>query len=74
MILRGLQVGDYVKIDHPGWYGHGEIGKVDYFGQASTGAYVRLPDGKCYRHEQKFLTKVNEDERRAILRETLLHI
>jgi hypothetical protein len=74
-----MNIGDYVKIDHPGWYGHGEIGKIDYFGIQSPAAYVRLVDGNCYRHEQKFLTKaspqeITEHERRSVLRETLLHL
>jgi hypothetical protein len=60
--MTGLQVEDHVRINHPGWCGDGEIGRIEYFGQLSTGAYVRVPDRKCYRHELKFLTQVSQPD------------
>ena len=54
----GMQVGDHVKINHPGWYGDGEVGCIAYFGALSSAAYVRIPNRECYRHEVQFLTPV----------------
>ena len=57
--LGGFALGDHVKIDRPGFYGHGEIGAVQ---EIHGGIYVRIPNRQCFRFEDQHLTKVEQTD------------
>ena len=53
----GLKLDDHVVINRPGWYGHGDTGKIV---EIHHGIYVRITNGECYRMLESNLRKVEK--------------